>query len=258
MTTNYISIRSVLFDLSTLIDDRYYNETTALEWAAQGLQKLRVSPKLEEKLYVTNVTDYSATIPSDLKYLIQIASKESVYFDGSATIPVDSINDALAYPPIFSTGTYWQPMRQATSSAMVNKNLASCSQCLHSFSITPNGVINTSLEEGCIIILYKGYPLDEDGDLLIPDSQDLKDALLHYMLFKYWMSKYSMKEEGAESRMNFHLQMYSTLSKKCQHLNNPDVNQLETISGLWNRLIAPTNRFDNLFTTLGNREQVNF
>ena len=258
MTTNYVSIRSILFDLSTLIDDRYYNETTALEWAAQGLQRLRVTPKMEEKLYVTNVVDFTANLPSDFKYLIQIAYKENTYTDNSGVILVSNINEAVNYQAIFSSGNHWKPIRQATSSASINRELTKCSNCAHTFSISANGVISTSLEEGCIIVMYKGYPLDEEGDILIPDSQDLKDAILHYVLFKYWLSRYSMKEEGAESRMNFHREMNSTLSHKCQHLNNPDVSQLETISALWNRLISPTNRFENLFTTLGNREHVNF
>ena len=93
---------------------------------------------------------------------------------------------------------------------------------------------------------------------MIPDSQDLKDAILHWILHNIWMSRYIMKEEGAKDRMQEHLMMYSTAAHKCQHLNNPDASQLEVIAGIWNRLVSPTNRFDNLFTTLGNREHVNF
>ena len=242
------------------MDDRYYNETNVLEWAAQGLQKLRVTPKMEEKLYVTNIEDYSAKLPTDFKYLNQIAYKENMYTDVDILAPVNNIEGALTASSsvIFSSGINWRPMRLATSLASVNQNLAKCSHCLHTFTISSSGVINTSLESGCLLVFYKGYPTNEEGDLLIPDSQDLKDALLHWILHNYWLSRYIMKEDGAESRMKEHLQMYSTAAHKCQHLNNPDASQMEVIAGLWNRLVSPTNRFGNLFTTLGNREHVNF
>ena len=37
-----------LYDLSLTIDDRYWNESAALEWAAQALRKLNLSMVLED------------------------------------------------------------------------------------------------------------------------------------------------------------------------------------------------------------------
>lgn len=266
MTTNYVSLKSVLFQLSTLIDDRYYNETVALEWAAQGLQKANVIPKLEDKIYITKVTDHKATLPSDFHYLVQIAYQQ----EALPISPFYYVPNEAHMPNIFGqyftnlipvsgiTGVRWVPLRLATSVASVDKRLLYCDKCTHTFTVSSNGVITTSIDEACLMIQYKAYPTDDNGDLLIPDNQDLKEALLHYVLYNYWLTKYMMKEEGAESRVNFHLTRYNTLSKKAQNLNLPDPAQYENLMGVWRRMFTPTSHADNLYTTLGNRENANF
>lgn len=266
MTINYVPIKSVLFQLSTLIDDRYYNETFALEWAAQGLQKLNIIPKLEDKVFVTNIENHKAQLPEDFHYLIQIAYRQDLLPPTTYIYaPIDAYLPNLfgkyftnLIPVNGLPGVKWLPLRLATTSASVNKDLLACNKCNHTFTVSPTGVITTSIEEGCIMVYYKGYPTDAEGELLIPDHQDVKEALLHYVLYNYWLSKYMMKEEGAESRVQFHLSRFNQLGKKAQNLNLPDVGELENIAAIWNRLHDSTSRFDNLFTTLGNKENVNF
>ena len=73
------------------------------------------------------------------------------------------------------------------------------------------------------------------------------------------MSKYTMMEDGSESRMKFHLSMWNTLAAKAAgNLNMPDVNQMENLKNIFNSLVPRTNNFQQLFLTLGNRENVNF
>jgi hypothetical protein len=53
--------------------------------------------------------------------------------------------------------------------------------------------------------------------------------------------------------------MWNTLSKKAAgELNLPDVNELENIKNQMTRLVPRTNRFQQLFLPLSNRENVNF
>lgn len=73
------------------------------------------------------------------------------------------------------------------------------------------------------------------------------------------MSRYTMMEDGAEKRMQHHLMMWNTLSKKAAgNLNLPDVNEMENLMQQFNRLVPKVNKFEQLFLTLSNREDVNF
>ena len=73
MTTNYVSIKSVLYDLSLSINERYWNEAAALEWAAKGFRMINLELGLEPKTALLTVATHKTTLPADFKYLIQAA-----------------------------------------------------------------------------------------------------------------------------------------------------------------------------------------
>ena len=79
MTTNYISVNSILYDLSLTIDDRYWNQNKMTEWAHKALRLIRSDVMLESKLIYLEVSNHKATLPSDLKYLTQIAYTPNSY-----------------------------------------------------------------------------------------------------------------------------------------------------------------------------------
>lgn len=140
-----------------------------------------------------------------------------------------------------------------------DKTLMYCTDCDHEFSVSPSLILTSTLLSGTVMISYLGYPVDEDGYQLIPDDETLKEALFHYGLYRYWMSKYSMKEEGSKERLQFHLQMWGALSLKATgNLNMPDLNQMENLKSQFNRILPRENRFQQMFLTLGNRENVKY
>lgn len=108
------------------------------------------------------------------------------------------------------------------------------------------------------MVAYKGYPVNEEGDYLIPDNQDLQEAIMNFVLYKYWLTKYLCKEDGAEQRMQYFLSMWNTLSKKALNLNLPDLSEMENAMIIWNRLVPRRNRAEDGFATLNSRENVNF
>jgi hypothetical protein len=263
MITNYVSIKTVLYQLALTIDERYWNETAALEWATHAYRQMNIEAALQDKVAVVEVINHKGELPSDLKFLTQIAYSDSTTCDGcdyDLDLPEgsglqDKLNDLTSR---FS----WRPMRLTTNSfaksICTNLSLFNCAACQHEFAVSPNLVMTTSLKSGHVLVAYLGYPLDDDGDTLIPDNEDLKEALLHYVLYKYWLSKYQMKEEGAEGRMEFHLKMWANMYKKALSLNLPDLSTMENIKNSHNRLVPRTNRFEQLFMTLSHRENGNF
>jgi len=92
------------------------------------------------------------------------------------------------------------------SSICLTQSITKCSSCIGEFSISPSLVVTTNFEAGTIMVAYLAYAKDSDNNILIPDDETLKEALLHYVLYRYWLSKDIMKEDGAERRMTHHLQ----------------------------------------------------
>lgn len=225
------TIKSVLSNLSALIDDRYWNESIVLEHASRGFLQINLNAKFEDAVTSVTITDYKGELPEDLKFIQQVVYKED---------------------------TKTQVMRLSTNSfrtdVCTGNCLMQCPDCKYEYSIGSSGVITTNFKDGEVLISYLRVPQDEDGYLLIPDDETLKEALTHYVLYMYWLTKDLMKEEGASQRMAFHLRMWSTLSKKAMNLNLPTVDQLENLKNTNQRLVPNSRMHDSLFSKLNNNE----
>lgn len=258
MNIKYIPLRSILYDLSLTINDRYWNDSKMMEWLARGYRQMNISNLLTTKVKQLEVLNHKTQLPTDFKYLIQIVEfiggnvsceNETLYLPSGTELSTQK----LSYIP-------WRPMRLSSNpfhnSICLDKSLMYCTDCNHEFGISPSLVVTTTLQAGIIMVAYMGYPTDEDGELLIPDDETLKEALLHYVLYRYWMSKAQMLEQGADKMEQKHLHMWNTLAIKAKNLNLPDVNELENLSAQLNHLVPRENRFQQMFLTLGNREHL--
>ena len=76
ISTNYISIKSVLADLISTIDERYWNETVMLEWATKALRKIKAFNKFSNKLALIDLEAHRGQLPSDFVYVTQVAWKQ--------------------------------------------------------------------------------------------------------------------------------------------------------------------------------------
>lgn len=130
------------------------------------------------------------------------------------------------------------------------ENICRGTTCPQEYTISSNGVLTSTLRDATLLVSYLGYPIDENGDHLIPDDENLKEALFHYVLYRYWLQKDLMKESGADKRMQFHLQMWSTLANKALSINLPSLGTLENIRANRSRLIPRGNSFDKFFGDL--------
>jgi hypothetical protein len=215
-----------------------------LEHATRAFRQLNLEAKWETKAIEDTIEDHKLTLPTDLKYLLQIAYKKNPKSD--TTIQ----------------STIWQPMRLASTpfatSVCIYGCNTDCTNCPHQYSISPSGIITSTLSDADVLVSYLAYPTDEEGFALIPDDESLKEAIFHFVLYRYWLQKDLMKEEGATQRMNFHLQMWNTLSKKALSLNLPDLGQMENLKNIQNRMVKNRDQFQSLFTNLGGHQSNSF
>lgn len=224
MTYNkLISIQSVLFDLSTLMDEKQWNSAHFLEWATKGAKSLKIENKYVEKVELLTIEDHMTTAPVDLAYIVAAGIKDNCSV---------------------------KPLLRSTSPYTLNCSFPTkCNSTNGRFSISEDGTIKTSEKEGTLILAYLSYPTDEEGYILIPDSEDVKESILNYVLWKYWTKKYLMKEEGSSERMEYHRKLWSTFAGRAYSVNL-DIPTMENIKRMWNKMVSSDYAYDALFTTL--------
>lgn len=118
-----------------------------------------------------------------------------------------------------------------------------------------NNVLQTSVPDGHVQISYKALPVDEEGYPLIPDTEQMKQLMEYYIMFKYLEPLWTM---GKVTDKVF--EYYN--QKKCFYMGAADTSlklsgndQLEALGNAVNRLILNTNAHKNFFKQAGQRER---
>lgn len=232
MTNKYISLKSILFDISQLVDERYWDEVKVTEWAAKGFRSLNITSKYKDHLCEVIVENHKASLPKDF-------ARQVILFDQETKQPY-----SLASSPVV--------MASCLTLNPLN------TKCAFQYIIDQNLILTTNVKDANLVLHYLAYPTDENGLYLIPDEEVVKEAITAYVLWKMWTAKWLMKEEGAESRMEHFRQQWSTYSKKALSLNAPDIPEMENIMNRWNHIVPRENMYLNLFSNLNQKENVHF
>ena len=122
-------------------------------------------------------------------------------------------------------------------------------------TVHPNGTMTTSFKNGFVAIAYLQYPLDEEGNFLVPDDADMIDALTTYCMLRIWEKRWNMMEEGADSRMKWYSEKWKVLRPGVYgKFTLPSIDNLENIRTMRNRLIPVERQFSNFFGLLNVEE----
>ena len=266
----FTSIKSVLFDISTMLDSTEWNEEKMTEWAIRGFKKLNLHTGFQEKVCIAEIINHKAQLPSDVVYINQAAVR-SKFDEANLTtikqiIGVDSTSyynalDHVTFPDslatkalaIYNSSNNWEPMKPASSTFMQTVTLDNAFQintstCRSEYSVNGSGCMTTTDKDGYILLSYLGYAEDADGNTLIPNNANLKEALLHFCLYRYWMTKANQHEQNAGNLRNFHLELWQVNSQKAKgDLNMPDIGTMENIRNQQLNMLPRSNGFDNFF-----------
>ena len=276
---SWTSIRRILGDIEDIIPKDLFNEAECLEWASIALGKVGGYPALEEDVKFAFVSEFQAPLPKGLLQINQIAYKADTALlqqdidelkalltarDKDQSEAIDAVNTKLLSRIIASSNFVkngFKPLRLNTSSFGRALHASDCtnlySDCKESYSIRPNGSILTTFKTGCLYISYVRYPLDKFGDFLVPDNEDLLDALKTYCLMKVWEKRWNMKEEGSSERFQYYGSTWEGLMAKARaSIILPSIDELENIRTMRNRLIPVERRYNTFFGNLGTEENI--
>lgn len=118
------------------------------------------------------------------------------------------------------------------------------------------GIITTSIEDGYVVLSYKGLCLDENGFPLVPDTEEFKLGLEYYILFRY-LEPMWIAGKIADKAFQYIEQ------KKCWYIGSahtqlqmPTIDQMESIMNGVNRIIINDTAQQDFFRTYGMKERI--
>jgi hypothetical protein len=86
---------------------------------------------------------------------------------------------------------------------------------------------------------------------LIPDHEDLKEALMHYVYYRIYLAKTFMHEQNSNNERDYHLSRFQLLGiKAISDLNSPSLGVMENIKNYYNRIIPRENQADSFYSQL--------
>jgi len=267
MAHKFISIRAVLSNLASTFPKDLWDEDTAIEWAAFALQSIGTYTQLEPKIAFVQLKNHRARLPQGLVKLEQVAfnAKRNVTEDSLAELKAELKIPTESYYEGFFTLTsryHYVPMRKATSPFSLQKECEDCDKIYPAsleYTILPNGCIHTSVNKGDICIAYLQYPVDENGDFLIPDRVTVIRAITYYVSMKIWELRMNMKEEGAYNMFNAYLDLWTTLAtRSVGELLMPDIDTMQNIKDMTDRFFPASNRYFSFFGNLASMESPSF
>lgn len=283
----YISIKSVLYEMASLVPKRYWDETRFLEWAVQGLRRLEFTDKYVNSVAVLPIIDHIVSLPENIKYLVQVAYRPEKYqwsedhlrqvlglekadWNQAVIKYLDSDGFIGRIAGQIPTANQWKPMRATNNtffqSLVCTPNMfpnlefnLNCDNCNHEYQIRHNNTLLTSIKEGIVMLSYLHFPEDEEGDTLIPDVEEVKEAIMHYCLWKYWLGKSLIGEDKSQNERDYHKIMFGVMKAKAAAVvNQPSLDMLENIKNEQGRLVPRRNRFSGLFNQLGSNEKTSY
>lgn len=274
MVTKWTNIKSVLFELERFIPKDIYNEQRLVEDCMRAVDLIGAVPTYQPAIRLLRVENYKACLPLDCLQIIQVAHKNSwtitedeleqvremLGFDNDpteddSTLPLQVILDSRRYRNM------WTPLKLSTNTFALSVHCDGCvnfnSNCPYEYTVTPDGSMTFSFKDGYICVAYYAYPKDCNGNYLIPDIEDYKEALKNYCIMTSWELRWNMKEEGASERYMKYQQLWGLFKAKATaSLRMPDISNAENLKNIHTKLIPNTRRFNNFFSSMNEEENL--
>lgn len=222
---NYISIKEVMDNLLShpLLQDLSFERV--VNYAIQFERIVGMPPIFIEKVDTIDIIKWRGYLPCDL-------------------FEINQVRDCYSKTPYrYATGNFH--MNQDRKYPELTYKIQ-------------GGIIYTSVEDTKLEISYQALPLDEEGFPMIPDKSSFIRAL-ELFIKKQWFTVLFDLGKISQAVLQNTQQEYAWAVGQCQSdLIRPTVDQMESLSHMWNTLIQRNNEHNNSFDHLGTKEHLKF
>jgi hypothetical protein len=120
--------------------------------------------------------------------------------------------------------------------------------CDVAYQIKDGKEIVTNFKKGQVLLSYLAYPTDKDGIILVPDVEEVWEAIIYYIAERIAFSEYfvdpSQKNTGRWERMD--LKRAQTIGRARMRLRIPDSDQWDSlITNHWYKIVPYVNQWEN-------------
>jgi len=265
--SKFISIKTVFSDILDTVDENIISMSDVIEWASKAMGQMDLYESHENAIAIKKVEDFQTWLPKGTLQVNQIAYKLDFKFDNNDVEYYSRFTDQV-YKDFSDKylmkydyfNRFWAPLKVATSSFILtvlcenSPNLVT--NCEHEYTILPSGKIVTSFKEGYIIISYMRAPMDEEGYFLIPNDDELVEALRFYVLTRSWEKRWNRKEDGAGEKFQYYSMKWGIYKNMIKgKFKLPTSDQYQNIIEYSTSLLPKTKRYYNYFGTLGSPDK---
>jgi len=149
-------------------------EGDAIEWMAEALDHIGITPRLIDKKRILKISNYSARLPEDISqiefcYYNPIATAETEEYEYNLVLKNESSD--------YSRSAHLKLINRIEDFNGINEF----------YKVEPS-YLKTSFTDGFVLVLYKGYPVDSEGYPFVPDHVTVKEALTWFIQYKLAMT----------------------------------------------------------------------
>lgn len=195
---------------------------TLIDYAVDFIQTVGTPSSFEDKTAVIQIEDYRGQLPCDLYNITQVRDN------------------------------YGKCLRYSTDSFHLSPNHTMPYELTYK---TQNSVIFTSFPEGELEIAYKAIPVDGEGVPKIPSERSYVKALELYVKLQWFTILFDEGKISPQVLQNTQRDYTWAVGQASTDLIMPTIDQMESISNMWNRLLLIEPHRTG-YTTLGRKEHL--
>jgi len=197
---------------------------TILDYTFEFIKIVGMPKAFLEKTALVDVEDYRGVLPCDIYDIIQVRTTHGDYFRGST----DSF--------------HMSPAKERNGNIARNTGVTYKVQ---------GRFIFTSMPKCTLEIAYRAFNLDDEGLPLIPDNGSYARALEEYIIVECYTNLFDqgkVTQQALENRK----QRYAYYVGQAQtELIRPSLDQMESISAMWNKLLPSKKDYNNGYVSEG-------
>ena len=210
---------------NTLLEDTPYE--TIIDYAIEFIKIMGIPASFIEKTGMVEINDYRGELPCDFYSPIQVRTDRGDYLRHTT----DSF--------------HMSELKEKEGNMRRNTGLT--------YKIQGN-VIFTSIPKCNIEIAYRAFPMDENEMPIIPDNGSYPRALQEYIVYELYTNLFDQGKITPQA-MAHHQQRYQFYAGQARtDLIRPTIDQMESISNMWNRLLPSRRDHNNGYVSMGAKE----
>lgn len=206
---------------------------TVVDYAVDFIRIVGTPPSFIEKTIEIEIKDYRGVLPCDYYQVIQVR---------------DMSNPEGSHRAFRHTTDSFHMSGHKRDKDYISIDLTYKIQ---------GGCIITSIPNGTIEMAYMAMPIDDEGYPLIPDNSSYSRALELYIKLQWFTVLFDMGKITPQVLNNTQQQYAWAVGQAQVDLIRPTVDQMQSITAMWNRLLPDVNRdFHHGFINSGTEEHI--